>query len=177
VKTQDVEAVINVTPRTIFDPQRAFAGLDQARKFYSSQGYPDAKIDFEMEVGPENAGTLRYTVDEGKLIRVEKIRFEGVSAFKKRKLRKLMTTREAWIFSFLTGAGLLSEDRLNTDVERLTAFYYDNGCIHVRVDEPQIDRTDDGLVVTEARREGPQFHVGDLTFTGDVLMKESCATS
>jgi outer membrane protein insertion porin family len=172
VKTQDVEAVINVTPRTIFDPQRAFAGLEQARKFYSSQGYPDAKLDFEMEVGPDNSGVLRYTVEEGKLIRVEQIRFEGVKAFKKRKLKKLMTTREAWLFSFLTGAGLLNEDELNTDVERLTAFYYDNGYIHVRVDEPQIDRVGDGLVVTMKLDEGPQFHVRDIRFEGDVLMSE-----
>jgi hypothetical protein len=172
VKTQDLEAVINVTPRTIFDPQRAFGGLEQARKFYSSQGYPDAKIDFEMEVGPDNAGTLRYGVEEGKLIRVKQIRFEGVKAFKQRKLRKLMTTRQSWIFSFLTGAGLLNEDELNTDVDRLTAFYYDNGYIHVRVDEPKVDRVGNALIVTMKIDEGPQFHVGDISFKGDVLLSE-----
>ena len=172
VKAQDLEAVINVTPRTIFDPQRAFQGLEQARKHYSSQGYPDAKIGFEMEVGPNNAGTLRYTVDEGKLIRIQHIRFEGVKAFKPRKLRKLMTTRQAWIMSWLTGAGLLNEDELNTDVERLTAFYYDNGYLHVRVDEPKIERTEDGIDVTLKIDEGPQFRVADIKFTGEVLLPE-----
>jgi outer membrane protein insertion porin family len=172
VKTQDLEAVINVTPRTIFDPQRAFQGLEQARKYYSSQGYPDAKMDFEMEVGPENSGTLRYAVEEGKLVRVKEIRFEGVKAFKKRKLRKLMTTRQSWVFSFLTGAGLLNEDELNTDVDRLTAFYYDNGYIHVRVDEPKVERVGKGLVVTMKIDEGPQFHVGEISFKGDVLLSD-----
>jgi outer membrane protein insertion porin family len=172
VKTEDLEAVINVTSRTIFDPQRAFLGLEQARKYYTSQGYPDAKIEFEMEVGPDNTGTLRYTVDEGRRIRIKDIRLEGARAFKKRRLRKLLTTRKEWIFSFLTGAGLLNEDELATDVERLTAFYYDNGYIHVRVDEPRVDRVGNGLVVTIKIDEGPQFHVGEIGFEGDVLLPE-----
>jgi outer membrane protein insertion porin family len=99
VAEDDLAAVINVTPRTIFDPQRVWLGLEQARKFYGGEGYPDAKIEFEVEVGPDNDATLVYRVDEGELIRVEEIHFEGVKAFKKRKLQKLMTTRERWTSS------------------------------------------------------------------------------
>ncbi len=172
VAEDDLAAVINVTPRTIFDPQRVWLGLEQARKFYGGEGYPDAKIDFEVEVGPDNDATLVYRVDEGELIRVEDIRFEGVKAFKNRKLRKLMTTRERWVFSFVTGAGLLNEDELATDVERLTAFYYDEGYIHARIDEPRVERVDDGLVVTVKVNEGPLFHVRTIDFAGDLLMTD-----
>ncbi len=172
VAEDDLAAVNNVTPRTIFDPQRVWLGLEQARKFYGGEGYPDAKIDFEVEVGPDNDATLVYRVDEGELIRVEKIKFEGVKAFKNRQLRKLMTTRERWAFSFITGAGLLNEDELATDVERLTAFYYDQGYIHARIDEPRVDRVEDGLEVTVKVNEGPLFHVRSIDFAGDLLMTE-----
>jgi len=172
VAEDDLAAVINVTPRTIFDPQRVWIGLEQARKFYSGEGYPDAKIEYTVDVGPDNNATLVYRVDEGELIRVEKIRFEGAKAFSKRKLRKIMTTRERWFGSFLTGAGLLNEDELATDVERLTAFYYDQGYIHARIDEPRVERVDDGLVVTMKIDEGPLFHVRTISFAGDVLMTE-----
>ena len=172
VTEDDLAAVVNVTPRTIFDPQRVWLGLEQARKFYGGEGYPDAKIDFEVEVGPDNNATLVYRVDEGDLVRVEDIRFEGVKAFKHRKLRKLMTTRERWIFSFVTGAGLLNEDELATDVERLTAFYYDQGYIHARIDEPRVERVDDGLIVTIKVNEGPLFHVRTIDFAGDLLMTD-----
>jgi len=172
VKEDDLAAVINVTPRTIFDPQRVWVGLEQARKFYSGEGYPDAKIDYSVDVGPNNDATLVYHVKEGELIRVEKIRFEGVKAFSKRKLRKIMTTRERWFLSFVTGAGLLNEDELATDVERLTAFYYDQGYIHARIDEPRVERVDDGLEITIKVDEGPLFHVRSISFAGDVLMTE-----
>jgi outer membrane protein insertion porin family len=172
VKEDDLAAVINVTPRTIFDPQRVWVGLEQARKFYSGEGYPDAKIDYSVDVGPNNDATLVYHVNEGELIRVEKIRFEGAKAFSKRKLRKIMTTRERWILSFVTGAGLLNEDELATDVERLTAFYYDQGYIHARIDEPRVERVDDGLEITVKVDEGPLFHVRSISFAGDVLMTD-----
>jgi outer membrane protein insertion porin family len=172
VAEDDLAAVINVTPRTIFDPQRVWVGLEQARKFYGGEGYPDAKIDFQVDVGPDNNATLVYRVDEGDLIRVEKIQFEGVQAFGKRKLRKIMTTRERWIFSFITGAGLLNEDELATDVERLTAFYYDQGYIHARIDEPRVERVDDGLVVTMKVNEGPLFRVRRIDYGGEVLLEE-----
>lgn len=172
VKEEDLEAVINITPRTIFDPRRVAAGLEEARKLYTSEGYPDAKIDFEVEVDAENNATIVYTVDEGELIRVGEIDFEGVEAFSDRELRKLMTTRTEWMFSFLTGAGLLNEDELGTDVERITAYYYDNGYLQARVDEPEVEREGDSLRVRIKVDEGPLFRVGEITFAGDVLLPE-----
>jgi outer membrane protein insertion porin family len=173
VKKEDLEAVINITPRTIFDPQRVWEGIREAEKFYSSEGYPDATIEYALKAKEDNTATLEYTINEGKKIRIEDIRLEGVNAFSKRKLRRLMTTRKKWMFSFLTGAGLLNQDELATDVERLRAFYYDNGYVHVRIDEPLVERVGDGLVVTMKIEEGPQFHVGSVSFGGDVLMEES----
>lgn len=172
VVVEDLEAVIGVVARSIFDPQKAWEGLEQARKLYSSEGYPDADVDYELTAGPDNTATIAYTVVEGELIRIEDIRFEGVRAFKTRKLRKLMTTRKAWFLSWITGAGLLNEDELATDVERIGAFYYDEGYIQVRVDEPLVEREGDGLVVILRVEEGPRFEIGSVRFEGDMFLGE-----
>jgi len=74
-----------------------------------------------------------------------------------------------WLFSFLTGAGNLDPEVLKTDVERLTAFYYDNGYVNVKVDEPQIERKEDGLEITIRVEEGEQFKVGPVKLAGDVV--------
>ncbi|MFQ5476989.1 MAG: outer membrane protein assembly factor BamA [Candidatus Binatia bacterium] len=170
VDIADLEAVVDVTPRTIFDPDKAAAGLIEAKKLYSREGYPDAVIDYELDVDANNNATVVYTVEEGSLIRISKIRFEGVSAFKPRKLRKLMTTRTKWFLSFLTGAGLLNEDELATDVERVASWYYDNGYIRVRIDEPVIKRVGNSLEVTFKIDEGPLFHVGEVAFHGELFL-------
>jgi hemolysin activation/secretion protein len=84
-------------------------------------------------------------------------RIEGNDAFSDRKLRGLMQTKTAWILTPITGAGNLNRDVLRTDAERLTAWYYDQGYVTVRVDEPQVERAEDGLVVTIKIEEGEQF--------------------
>ncbi|RMD82422.1 MAG: outer membrane protein assembly factor BamA [Candidatus Dadabacteria bacterium] len=172
VEKEDLEGVVGIVPGAIFDPRRAWEGLEAARKFYGSEGYPDARIEYSLERREGNTAVVHYHIKEGKLVRIREIRLEGVKAFKKSKLRKLMTTRERWFLSFLTGAGILNEDELKTDVDRLTAYYYDHGYIHVRIDEPKIERVGDGLVVTIKIDEGPLFHVGDISFEGDVLIEE-----
>ena len=55
-----------------------------------------------------------------------------------------MQTKEKWFLSFVTGAGNLDNEVLKTDIERLTAFYYDHGYIDVKIDEPVVERTADG---------------------------------
>jgi len=79
-----------------------------------------------------------------------------------------MTTSEENLISRFTGAGVLNAEALKTDTERLTAYYYDNGYITVRIDEPKVERRDDGLYVTIKIAEGDQFTVGTIGFTGDV---------
>ena len=87
-------------------------------------------------------------------MRVKDIEFEGNEAFSSRKLRGLMQTKEEWILTPFTGAGNLNKDVLRTDVERLTAWYYDNGYVTVRIDEPKVERRDDGLVGRHQDRRG-----------------------
>jgi outer membrane protein insertion porin family len=70
---------------------------------------------------------------------------------------------------------VLNAEALKTDTERLTAFYYDDGYITVRVDEPKVERRDDGLYVTIKIAEGDQFKVGAIGFKGDVRTTSSSA--
>ncbi len=172
VTDEDLEAVINLRPRTIYDPQKAWEGLREARKYYAAQGYADADLDFELEIYGDNQVKVVYTANEGELVRVQDIRFEGVEAFSERKLRRILGTKKEWFFSFLTGAGLLNDDELTADVEKLGAFYYDQGYINVRIDEPDVERGEDGLIVTFKVDEGPQYRVGEMTFIGDLFIEE-----
>jgi outer membrane protein insertion porin family len=169
VKREDVEGALRVRPHTIFDPTKAREGVAAAKKLYAEKGYLDASIDLATAPTGENEVDVTYTIDEGKPIRVEDIRIEGNHAFSDRKLRGLMQTKEEWILTPITGAGNLNKDVLRTDAERLTAWYYDHGYVTVRVDEPQVEREDDGLVVTVKIEEGDQFHVNTVGLEGENL--------
>ncbi|HEY2386643.1 MAG TPA: outer membrane protein assembly factor BamA [Candidatus Binatia bacterium] len=169
VHTEDLETALKVRPRTILDSEKLRRGVLDAKKVYEEKGYLDATITPKMAPSETpNEITLTYTIDEGQLIRIQHIEFEGNQAFSDSKLKRIITTKEEWFLSSFTGAGVLNKETLKTDTERVTAWYYDNGYINVRVDEPEVERKPDGLYVTIKIAEGDVFAVGKIGFAGDV---------
>jgi outer membrane protein insertion porin family len=170
IDNDDLEAALKVRPRTILDSEKMRHGVADAKKLYEEKGYLDAKIEPRLEpvADADNEVTITYAVTEGKIVRIQHIEFEGNRAFSDRKLKRIITTKEEWILSRFTGAGVLNKEALKTDTERVTAYYYDNGYITVRVDEPEVERREDGLYVRIKIDEGEQYDVGDIRFAGDV---------
>jgi outer membrane protein insertion porin family len=166
---EDLEAAFKVRPNTILDPDKVRRGIEEAKKAYEKKGYLDANITYNTTPFGEHEVVLNYKVDEGKVVRISQFIFEGARAFSARELKKVMQTSESWLFSFVTSAGNLDNEVLKTDMERLTAFYYDHGYIDVKIDEPVIERKDDGLVVTIKIEEGNQYTVGTVDIGGDQL--------
>lgn len=169
IEREELDGVLKVRPNTILNPLKVRQGIQAAKKLYDNKGYLDADIQWTTAKVGTNEVILTYTIDEKEIVRVQDIEFEGAQAFSARKLRGLMQTQEEWFLSFFTGAGNLDSEVLQTDIERLTAFYYDNGYIDVKIDEPVIEREDDGLLVTIKIDEGNQYNVGKVDIGGDQL--------
>ncbi len=167
VKREEVEGALKIRAHTILDPEKARQGLEAAKKLYVEKGYLDAELTYTTEPVGENEVDVLYKVEEHATVKVVQVDFEGNNAFSDRKLRGVMQTREKWLFGFITGAGVLNKEVLRTDVERLTAWYYDHGYITVRVDEPRVERRDDGLHVTVKIDEGDQYTVGSVGLAGE----------
>src|SRR5262249_52013476 len=155
------------------DVEKIQRGIEDAKKLYDKKGYKDATITFTTSEPQNGEVVLTLHVNEGKIVRIKHIIFEGNREFSSSRLRSLMQTKEESIVSFVTGWGNLDQEVLKTDVERLTAYYYDNGYVNVKVDEPQIERKDDGLDVTIKIEEGEQYRVGTVKLGGDVMGRET----
>src|SRR5215467_7776584 len=81
-----------------------------------------------------------------------------------------MATKEEWIFSFITKRGVLDRDILTNDVAILSNFYFDNGYIDHKIDEPIILRAQDGLEIVIRVEEGQQYRVGKVAVGGDLIV-------
>ena len=169
VTREDLEGAFKTRPNTIFEPDKVRHGIDEAKKLYEKKGYLDAAITYDTQPVGDGEVLLTYKIDEGKVVRISNLLFEGARAFTPRELGKVMQTKESWIFSFITNAGNLDNDVLKTDIERLTAFYYDHGYIDVKIDEPVVEREKDGLKVTIKIDEGEQYTVGKIDISGEML--------
>src|SRR5262249_10977702 len=169
LKKEELEGALRIRPHTILDPQKARQGIDAAKKLYADKGYLDAKITYDPVPVGENEIDVHYTVTESEPVRVKDIEFEGNEAFSSRKLRSLLQTKEEWLLTPFTGAGNLNKDVLRTDVERLTAWYYDHGYVTERINEPKIERGEEGLVVVFKIDEGEEFKIGKVAISGKDL--------
>lgn len=169
IDKDELEGMLRIRPNTILDPEKARKGIEEAKSAYEKKGYLDADIRYETAPVGENEVDVTFLVDEREPIRISEIIFEGNQEFDDDDLKKIMQTREKWLFSFVTGAGNLDREVLKTDAERLTAWYYEHGYIDVRVDEPKIERKDDGLVVTFKLDEGQQYQFGTVRVAGETL--------
>jgi outer membrane protein insertion porin family len=126
-------------------------------------------VTFRVEAIDAIRGTSRavYTVNEGIKGSVSTVRFEGNTHFSDRVLRKQMKTRQKTLFSFVDKSGRLDETQLQDDLQKVREFYQNHGYIDVAVRDVTKQRTSSGaLQIVIAIDEGPQYHVGKLTFVG-----------
>ena len=164
----EIENKLKVHPRTILNPVKIRRGIEEVKKEYEKKGLLDAEITYRTEQNESGDVILTFTVTENERIKVKDLIFEGNKALTSAQLSSVIQTRKKNFLSRFMNTGVLNNDALKTDVERITAFYYDNGYINVRVGEPKIERKEDGLYVTIRIDEGEQFSIGEVGFAGEV---------
>jgi outer membrane protein insertion porin family len=148
--------------------------LQKARQkiveIYQSKGFTDVTVDFRTEPIDESKGTARviYTVNEGVKGAVQQIQFEGNEHFSSKMLRKQMKTRGKTFIAFIDKSGRLDEVQLQQDLDKIKEFYQNHGYIDADVQELGRERRKGGpLLIKVGIKEGAQYHVGKLTFSGE----------
>ena len=81
--------------------------------------------------------------------------FQGVKAFKEKQLKSIMETNEKDLLSWITSSGLYKKELLEKDLEKIAAFYYNQGYLKAKVGEPEVKHEGDWLYVTIPIEEGP----------------------
>ncbi|HEY6008728.1 MAG TPA: outer membrane protein assembly factor BamA [Geobacteraceae bacterium] len=162
---------VEVRANTVYSAKDLAKSVKKLKKLYADEGYYLAEIEPVTEERSGNDVRVTFKITEGKKILIKTIRFEGNRAFPDKRLKKTMETREAWMFSWLTGAGTYKEDVLKNDVNLIADLYFDNGYVNVKVGEPKVSLLDnrEGLVVDIGITEGDQFRVGTVNLKGDLL--------
>lgn len=167
MSTEDVEAALGMRPRTALDTGQLQAGLQRVLRLYSEAGHVNTRVDYSLTPEEHNQTIITLEVVEGKTLPIEKISFEGNSAFTDAELKEVMQTKEDWIIPF-TSRGRLDPDILANDVSLLSQFYSDRGYIDHRVDEPIVLTRRKDLEVVIRVEEGERYRVGVVKVGGEI---------
>ncbi len=170
LETEDLFAALGYSLYSIVDEAKLVDSIENLKAKYREKGYFNAEITKKMEdIGPKRVSVTYDIVEHGRVY-VQEISFEGNEQVSDRTLRKqLETSTEGWL-SWLTDSGILKQDVLRNDLSSLSSYYYNHGYIKAKVGDPDVELRDDGLYVKVPIEEGPQYKVGEVQVTGDLIV-------
>ena len=155
------------------DERKLFMDAQEIKRMYQKSGYPQTQVRYQTPQVDERVGraTVTFEISESPKIKIGDVYFEGAYAFSQRKLRKQIKTRRHWMFSWLTGTGVLKDEQLDEDKDRLAEFYRDAGYIDFELKEVRyLYENPRKVVVDFVISEGGKYRVGAIDFKGVTIL-------
>jgi len=169
-KAQKLKSLMKSRPNDMLNLSLLAQDVSEIKNFYVKKGYPliEAKytIDLEKET---NRAKITVTVEEKVRVKVAKINIEGNKALKTNAIRKLLSTKPAWLFN----PGIFNEEVLAEDIDKIKALYDDAGYLDTEA-TPKLDYSKDGtaLDITINITEGKLYVVGNILIKGNLVLPE-----
>ncbi len=172
----DISEVVNLKRNAILSEFEVKANAEKIRELYAEKGYFLAEVEYEIEQAKdrEDLAVVTFIIDEFAKIEVKRVTFLGNENVPDEDLKNIMATREGDWGSFLTSFGSFKERAFQEDLQRITAYYYDQGYVQVKVRRPSLRLSRDKryIYVTIRVDEGPRFNVGNVEIKGDFIADE-----
>lgn len=156
------------------DEQKLFRDARTIEEVYQKAGYQRTEVEPVTSIDPDTLrGTVTFQVKEAPKIKIERVEFSGAGAFPERKLRKTIKTRKHWMFSWITGSGVLKDDQFEDDKRRLADFYQNEGYIDFEYGDIKLEQVDPKrMIIRFELKEGQQFKVGSVDITGNKIFTD-----
>ena len=123
----------------------------------------------------ETRNRITFFIREGKRGKITTIKFDGRTVVRKKDLLDVMANQE-WvpILSWITDAGILREEELPNDVERIKEVYSNRGYLDVQVGVPTVEVSEDGesFAVTFRIEEGQPYTIGTVKLEGNTFFED-----
>jgi outer membrane protein insertion porin family len=169
-----------------FNERKLFTDAQEIQKLYQKKGYPSTTVKYTFTID-ESAGraSATFEIKESPKIRIENVEFVGAKAFTQKQLRKVIKTRRHWMFSWLTGSGVLKDEQFEEDKEKLADFYRngsgktgEGGYLDFEIKNIEfVNPTPKTMVIRFIIYEGTQYRVGAVKFSGNKIFTTADITN
>jgi len=169
-KTKKLLELADIKEKEFLDRSRLRRAVVTIAREYEKKGFPNTEITYDVKMHDESAAEVIFQIDEGKKVKIKKLLLEGNRAFTDKRLKKLIKTKEdGWFRS-----GVLKEEVLQEDLERLSAFYKSEGYLDVVVEEHrEFDSSGKKAFLQLTIYEGKRYLVGEILLRGTMIYPES----
>ncbi len=153
-----------------------FYSLEQRiRKLYGEKNYHQVTFQTRFQDTANGRKEVHITINEGKQTHIRRVMIQGNRVVSAAQIKKILVTRENWLFGFLDHSGSYQEGMLEYDRHLIEELYQNNGYIAVQVAEPIVTPVPDSsdIDVTFVIEEGDQYRVSKVTAQEHKLLSEA----
>jgi outer membrane protein insertion porin family len=163
-----------ISESKIYDKSLLDRAEKELKRQYTSRGYYGAVVKTTVTPLERNRVALRFDIEEGTVTKIADINIIGAKDFtEKELLRQMKLTTPGW-FTWFTKDDQYSKQQLTADLEALRSFYLNRGYLEFNIESTQVSITPDRekIYITIAITEGPVYRVGEVKFSGDLIVGE-----
>ena len=182
IPTSKIRKEISTKPGDALSDEHIADDRQKIIKLYEDRNYTDVKVDeVTSEIKDTKRMRITFRIAEGPKLIVQRISFVGNTSVLPKDLMKVMKTKTANIFSFLTKDGRLIPSQTEDDQEAIRTLYQNRGFADAKVVDVQTQPNGKkGIDLILTISEGTQYRVNKLSIEGanivpagtlDTLMK------
>ncbi len=177
IKTDDLKDAIKlqgVAKGEVLNPTTLDKIKQSLEKQYFAFGKYGVKINYDVNYLPRNRVNVKFKFKEGDAATIAAITIVGNDVVKDEELiEKFELTTGNWL-SWIYDDNQYSKEKLSGDLEKLTAYYQNQGYIKFNVVSTQVAITPDKkfVYITINVDEGEKYTVSNLSFSGKPIIEE-----
>lgn len=172
-KINDVLKSAGLVDGREFDPATLDKFTESLQQQYYQMGRYNAHVETNIsKPDARNRVSIKVTVSEGRVAKIEQIQIVGNTVFKESKLINQLDITTTNIVSFFTKDDEYSREKLDSSLDKLVNFYQDHGYLYAKVDsaQAQLSPKRDSIYITIKVSEGDQYRVSQVSVLGKTII-------
>ena len=167
---EKLRSYIETKSRFVFTPKVLQADVIELQKLYRNSGRVAARIKPKIINLSDNRVNLIFEIYEGSIVEIEKINFVGNRKFSDRRLRRVITSKQAGILRKIILKDNLINEKISLDKKLLSDFYQSRGFLDFQINDvnTELSEEKDGFFITYNVTEGPQYRVGQVELNSSI---------
>jgi outer membrane protein insertion porin family len=168
----ELQEKIDLKLGNVYNPVDVQRARERMKDFYEDEGYFEVQITPDIERFADGDVKVVFTIDEGRQMKIERIRISGNRGLTDDQIQDAMETQERQYYIL---RGTVQRQRLENDIDRILQLYNDHGYIHARVEshDVAVDREKARVTIHITVVEGAQHRVSTVALSGVTLLPES----
>ncbi len=174
VDEDDIREVLDVKSFSVLNQAEVDRNLQEIRELYIEKGYYLVEVAVEKTDVGDDQVDVTFRIKENRKVIVQDVSFTGNDHLADGKIQKFLAIKEGGPVPWLTSSGTFKQSELESDQQRVSLVFLEEGYVEVQVDPPKVYLSPDKrfIYINYHITEGDQFQVGAIGVDGEFVPEE-----